>query len=294
MKPKSPTRLVTNAFLPATAAELRSNQNETSRYEQRPTPSQPEEGDEEARAEHEHQHRGGEQVQVREEPREARVAVHVPDRVEVDQRADAGDEQDHRRPRAGRRGSRSRRGSVPAWIHVKSVRDVRPRVGAAASSSAKNVTTDHDERERRSVAVAIQPAIGSPMRLPNSSSTTAPNAGSAGISQTRSRRSRRAHVDQPFSRSTSSAVDAVAAPEDRHDDRETDRDLGGRDDQREEHDHLAADVVERLGERDEREVRRVEHQLDAHEHHERVAADEQPDRADREEHRREREVVGRA
>ena len=41
MKPKSPTRLVTNAFLPATAAELRSNQNEMSRYEHRPTPSQP-------------------------------------------------------------------------------------------------------------------------------------------------------------------------------------------------------------------------------------------------------------
>ena len=31
MKPKSPTRVVMNAFLPAFAAELRSNQNETSR-----------------------------------------------------------------------------------------------------------------------------------------------------------------------------------------------------------------------------------------------------------------------
>ena len=34
------------------------------------------------------------------------------------------------------------------------------------------------------------------------------------------------------------------------------------------------------GERDEREVDGVEHQLDAHEHHERVAAHEQADRAD--------------
>ena len=41
MKPKSPTRLVTNAFLPATAADSRSNQNEIRRYEQAPTPSQP-------------------------------------------------------------------------------------------------------------------------------------------------------------------------------------------------------------------------------------------------------------
>ncbi len=31
MNPKSPTRFVMNAFLPATAAELRSNQKETSR-----------------------------------------------------------------------------------------------------------------------------------------------------------------------------------------------------------------------------------------------------------------------
>ena len=31
MKPKSPTRLVTNAFLPATAARFRSNQYEMSR-----------------------------------------------------------------------------------------------------------------------------------------------------------------------------------------------------------------------------------------------------------------------
>src|SRR3954451_11500979 len=41
MNPKSPTRFVTNAFLPATAAVLRSNQNDTNRYEQSPTPSQP-------------------------------------------------------------------------------------------------------------------------------------------------------------------------------------------------------------------------------------------------------------
>ncbi len=41
MKPQSPTRLVTKAFLPATAAESRSNQNDTKKYEHAPTPSQP-------------------------------------------------------------------------------------------------------------------------------------------------------------------------------------------------------------------------------------------------------------
>ncbi len=41
MKPTSPTRLVTNAFLPAAAAVGRSNQKLISRYEQAPTPSHP-------------------------------------------------------------------------------------------------------------------------------------------------------------------------------------------------------------------------------------------------------------
>ena len=46
-------------------------------------------------AEHQHEHGEREQVEVREEPREPGVAVHVADRVEVDQRADTGDEQHH-------------------------------------------------------------------------------------------------------------------------------------------------------------------------------------------------------
>ena len=39
--PKSPMRLVTNAFFPATAALSRVCQNEMRKYEQTPTPSQP-------------------------------------------------------------------------------------------------------------------------------------------------------------------------------------------------------------------------------------------------------------
>jgi hypothetical protein len=40
-KPASPTRFMMNAFLPAVAALGRSYQNAISRYEARPTPSQP-------------------------------------------------------------------------------------------------------------------------------------------------------------------------------------------------------------------------------------------------------------
>ena len=41
MKPQSPIRLVTNAFLPALALESLVNQNEIRKYEQAPTPSHP-------------------------------------------------------------------------------------------------------------------------------------------------------------------------------------------------------------------------------------------------------------
>ena len=41
MKPQSPTRFVTNAFLPAVAADSRRCQNEMRKYEHVPTPSQP-------------------------------------------------------------------------------------------------------------------------------------------------------------------------------------------------------------------------------------------------------------
>ena len=40
-KPASPIRFTMKAFLPASAALCRSNQKPMSRYEQRPTPSQP-------------------------------------------------------------------------------------------------------------------------------------------------------------------------------------------------------------------------------------------------------------
>ena len=67
-----------------------------------PTPSHPRKVTRRLFAEHEQQHREDEQVQVDEELREVLVAVHVADRVQVDQRADAGDEQRHRdRQRVG-------------------------------------------------------------------------------------------------------------------------------------------------------------------------------------------------
>src|SRR5690606_9997311 len=80
--------------------------------------------------------------------------------------------------------------------------------------------------------------------------------------------------------------------EDGHDDREADDDLRRRDDHDEEREHLPGHVAVHAGERDEREVGRVGHELDAHEHDDRVAAQQHGRGADREEDRREHEVVG--
>ena len=59
--------------------------------------------------EHQQQHRREEQVQIREKPTAVRVFGHVADRVDVDQRADAGDQQHEAHRKAGPVAGRSRR-----------------------------------------------------------------------------------------------------------------------------------------------------------------------------------------
>jgi hypothetical protein len=92
-KPQSPIRLVMNAFLPAEALASSVNQNEVGAG---PHALPADEGDQQVAAEHQHQHREDEQVQVDEVLGIVPVAVHVADRVQVDQRAHTGDEQRHR------------------------------------------------------------------------------------------------------------------------------------------------------------------------------------------------------
>ena len=254
----------------------------------------PEEGHEEARAEHQDQHRRGEEVEVGEEPREARIAVHVADRVEVDERPDAGDEQDPR--------DRQRIGEE-AHLHVEGagrdpredVVDVRAQLGGQVEHREEH----HDRpREREPHQPGRDPARdGLADALPEEQQHHRTEQRQRGDDPDQVEQVARGHEGGPTfgrsrRRSRSSAVaprrmrkiaTMIARP---------DRDFGGRDREREEHDHLAVDVVELVGERDEREVHRVEHQLDAHEHHEHVAAHEHADRADGEEHRRQHQVVG--
>src|SRR5215207_7287152 len=135
------------------------------------------------------------------------------------------------------------------------------------------------------IAVASQPATGSPNRRPNSTSRTKPASGRAGISQTTS-------ITAPSASEQRHVVGGGSwpPPQDRHDDAEAHHDLGGGHDEHEEHDRLAGHVVERRRERHEAQVHRVQHELDAHEHHERVAPHEQADGADCEQSGTEQQV----
>src|SRR5216683_8343601 len=85
-----------------------------------------------------------------------------------------------------------------------------------------------------------------------------------------------------------------AGPEDRHQDPEADHDLRGGHHHHEERDDMAVQVAVQPGERDEREIGRVQHQLNAHEDDDRVAPHEHAHAADHEEDHGERHVMSRA
>src|SRR3990172_6182705 len=171
----------------------------------------------------------------------------------------------------------------PAEIHSNSSNAwVRSSPGRESRSSRTRTATTNPAVI---AAEATQPAR-LPRRRPANRFTAAPASGRAGISQTRS-----SIASPPQDRGVVHAR-ALPAPVDGHDDREADHDLGRGDHHREEGQHLAVQVVVHPAERHEGEVHRVQLELDRHEDHERVLADEHPDRTDREQHRRHDHEVG--
>src|ERR1039457_80656 len=152
-------------------------------------------------------------------------------------------------------------------------------------SNAASRTRD-DTNARTMSPVASQPARGSPSRRPKSISTAAPNNGRSGTIPARPSRSRaftpslRSPCRSAFQDPQIVGGSVPPATEDGQDDRQPDGDLGGGDDEGEEHQHLAGRVVERPREGDEGEIHGVQHQLDAHEHDDDVPAEQQPDRTD--------------
>src|SRR5262245_19831084 len=87
-------------------------------------------------------------------------------------------------------------------------------------------------------------------------------------------------------------VERELAPVERDHEAEPDADLRGGDRHHGEREDLAGAVVEVARERDQREVARVEHQLEREQHDERVASDEDAERADSEQEGGERDVPG--
>src|SRR6476659_1072953 len=85
----------------------------------------------------------------------------------------------------------------------------------------------------------------------------------------------------------------LLAAVDRDDDRQTDGRIGGGDGHHEEGDHGAAGPETRheRAERDDREVDRVQHQLDRHQHADRIAPGEEAEHPDREQEAREDQVA---
>src|SRR5919107_2070585 len=148
------------------------------------------------------------------------------------------------------------------------------------------------------------------VRRPPSSSTAAPSSGRPTSSQVRENTPEAAAASSaPWAPTTDGVVICVSIPfaseleqvgvvdrggaagaEDAEDDRQADDDLGRGDEHHEQRDDLAVERPVHAGERDEREVRRVEHQLDAHEHDDRVAAQQEGRGADREQDRRQVQV----
>src|SRR6478735_4846388 len=125
-------------------------------------------------------------------------------------------------------------------------------------------------------------------RRPSSSSTAALASGTATSSGAREFTS-----TVPSALQQVDVVDGGRLPgaEDRHDDRQPDDHLRGGHDHDEEGHDLAGQVAVQPGERHQRQVGRVEHELDAHEHDDRVPAQQHRRGADREQDPGEHQVV---
>ena len=138
-------------------------------------------------AQHQQQHRRDEQVQVREELAPVGVVRHVADRVDVDQRADTGDQQHE-----GQRQRVDEQPEVdvqrPDWIQVNTVHRVHPVVRRLAERRAKKTTTP-------STNAAI--TVAQPMRWPIRSSSRPPTSSTIAPASGRAMSSTRGPVADP-------------------------------------------------------------------------------------------------
>ena len=245
------------------------------------------EEDQQRAAQHEQQHEEQEQVQVGEEAAEALVVRHVADRVDVDHRADAGDDQHHDRGQAV-----EVEGDVEA-----AAADQRPAVGgldqrgvAAGLQVEHRLDREREGQQRQAAADHGDEALADEV--------AAELRGEHAVQQEAEQRQQddggeHAGMESAFEVAVGVEVERALVADQQQHDRDGQRDLGGGHDEDQEHEHRAGGRGGLLREGDQAQVDAVEHQLHAHQHHQHVAADdhaEQPEReqadGDREQHLR--------
>src|SRR5688500_4946072 len=177
---------------------------------------------------------------------------------------------------------------VPVKSHVRAVVSCE-RSSSPSPSSATNETSA-PPNATKTESVEIQPAVRRPIVSPSTVIANAPASGA----------NRQIHAPWVIRapRSTPECPEAVdvedeLAPRHGDDDPEADDDLRGRDCHHGEREDLAVVVAVLARERDQREVRGVEHDLEREQHDQRAAPQQHAERPDREEDRRDDEVPGR-
>src|SRR5258706_12828080 len=146
--------------------------------------------------------------------------------------------------------------------------------------------------ETKPPSIATLCAPRRPIDLPNRPAMTEPASGASGIQASRVGDSCAAMVSSALQRVELVDVDRRAVAEQHHEDREADGRFGRGHGEDEEDEHLALHVAQVVRERDEVQVDREQHQLDAHQEHDQVLAiEEDADHRQREQHGPERQVM---
>src|SRR5512143_2455022 len=170
----------------------------------------------------------------------------------------------------------------PAASHVYAVETCASSVVELAQRPKK--ATSAPAKATKVASVAIQPAALREMRVPASVTASAPTSGESRQIQAP------AITSSPSERARLVDVECEAAACHRHDEAEPDGDLGGRDRHHCEREDLPVQVPLLPRERDQREVRRVQHDLEGEQDDERASAEHHAERADPEQDRRDDQV----
>src|SRR5438067_9655376 len=202
----------------------------------------------------------------------------------------------------------------PDWSHVQTV-VISPRgllqgsvprhVGCCAECTPRNAQTA-PPKATKTLVVAIQAAATRGSHEPPSRMRIVPTSGASKQSQEPAviapspakpappllGELRRAYARSPAQLRERVDVERQVPAVERHNEAEPDADLRGRDCHHGEREDLARAVVPVARERDQREVAGGQHQLEREQHDERVAAGEEAERADPEQHGGDRDVPG--